>query len=101
MGKLKLLSAETVEAKIIKVLVECMIKHRPLNEVSDKVLCALHDIPAVDAVPVVHSKWKMVGADKRGRGGTFVCLDCDKCYPFTCDYCPNCGAKMDGEGDAE
>lgn len=53
--------------------------------------------PAVDAVPVVHSKWKMVGADKSGRGGTFVCLACDKCYPFTCDYCPNCGAKMGGD----
>lgn len=61
----------------------------------------VRELPAVDAVPVVHSKWKMVGADKRGRGGTFVCLACDKCYPFTCDYCPNCGAKMNGEGDAE
>lgn len=59
------------------------------------------DAPAVDAAPVVHSKWKMVGADKRGRGGTFVCLACDKCYPFTCDYCPNCGAKMGGEENAE
>lgn len=56
MCKLKLLSAETVEAKIIKVLVECMVKHRPLNEVADKVLCALHDIPAVDAVEVVRCK---------------------------------------------
>lgn len=59
------------------------------------------DAPAVDAAPVVHGKWKLVGADKHGRGGIFVCLACDKCYPFTCDYCPNCGAKMDGEGDVE
>lgn len=66
---------------------------------------ALHQdarrLTAVDAAPVVHSKWKLVGADKRGRGGTFVCLACDKCYPFTCDYCPNCGAKMGGEENAE
>lgn len=61
----------------------------------------VRELPAVDAAPVVHSKWKMVGADKRGRGGTFVCLACDKCYPFTCDYCPNCGAKMDGEGKSK
>ena len=58
-------------------------------------------LPVVDAVPVVHSKWKLVGADKRGRGGIFVCLACDKCYPFTCDYCPNCGAKMDLEAKNE
>ena len=57
--------------------------------------------PVIDAAPVVHSKWKLVGADKRGHGGIFVCLACDKCYPFTCDYCPNCGAKMDGEEKAE
>lgn len=57
----------------------------------------IEEAPAVETVPVVHSKWKLVGADKRGRGGIFVCLACDKCYPFTRDYCPNCGAKMDLE----
>ena len=67
---------------------------RTITDGCKEVVAAL---PAVDAVPVVHSKWKMVGADKSGRGGTFVCLARDKCYPFTCDYCPNCGAKMDLE----
>lgn len=97
----KIISAEQTEQVIIKALVDCMIKHKGLHETSDAVLDALHNIPAADAVPVVHGKWKMVGADKRGRGGIFVCSACDKCSAFTCDYCPNCGAKMDEEGDAE
>lgn len=95
----KLISAATAEQMVVKALVDCMIKHKGLHEVSDAVLDALHSVPAVDAVPVVHGKWKLVGADKHGRGGIFVCLACDKCYPFTCDYCPNCGAKMGGEGE--
>ncbi len=70
-----------------------------LDPVDDIVeLCnMLAALPAVEATPVVHGKWKLVGADKHGRGGIYVCLACDKCYPFTSDYCPNCGAKMDGE----
>lgn len=76
---------------------------RTLDPVDDIVeLCnMLAALPAVDAAPVVHGKWKLVGADKHGRGGIFVCLACDKCYPFTRDYCPNCGAKMNGEENAE
>ena len=50
------------------------------------------DIPAVDAVPVVHGRW--------GENG-----DCSECgfQPWyerdihTLLYCPNCGAKMDEE----
>ena len=51
--------------------------------------------PAIDAVPVVHARWELVGADKRGRCGVFNCTACNRCRPTKSDYCPNCGAKMD------
>jgi hypothetical protein len=47
--------------------------------------------PAVDAVPVVHGRWKK-------RGNETECSVCRFIYYANRDifnYCPNCGAKMD------
>lgn len=61
---------------------------------SGKVLCGkmfsqIKDLPAVDAVPVVHGEWKW------SHGG-----ECSECgfhnSNFNYRYCPMCGAKMDG-----
>ena len=51
--------------------------------------------PAADVVPVVHGRW-----GDNGIPGSILC-GCSVCG-FTCGassffYCPNCGAKMDGE----
>lgn len=57
--------------------------------------------PTIEAEPVKHGKWKLIGADKLGRGGNWECDGrdgCGKLYPYKCNYCPNCGAKMDKEG---
>lgn len=55
---------------------------------------AIEDVagcPTVDAVPVVHGRW----IDEH-------CSECGA-YVFHGDvanYCPHCGAKMDGDDDA-
>lgn len=59
-----------------------------------RIIC---EAPKVDAEPVRHGRWEMIGADKRGRGGVFECTSCNGCYPYKCKYCPNCGAKMDAK----
>ena len=56
----------------------------------------LAEAPAVDAAPVVHGRW-IKHCD---------CVECSACG-YVCwadsaptyDYCPNCNAKMDLEGD--
>ena len=62
-------------------------------------------IPAADVAPVVHCKW-IDGADSFGakRGQYRVCSRCNICIPCVTEvaepywqYCPNCGARMDGE----
>ena len=62
-------------------------------------------MPTVDAVEVVHGEWNTIEDDYVG----LVALQCSKCneeYWFEeelptkgYNYCPNCGAKMDGDGN--
>lgn len=55
----------------------------------------VNEATTIDAVPVVHGRWVLFGADKRGRGGVYTCTACNSCRPVKSEYCPNCGAKMD------
>lgn len=60
----------------------------------------LKTAPTIDAVPVRHGHW----VKNEKRPGFFECSCCHchdrETYPFYTNvwkYCPNCGAKMDGE----
>lgn len=73
--------------------------HTPLYKEED-IFKALEHAPTVDAVPVVHGRWLL----EREPDGKPYCLHCSVCDgDFSnigimqgYDYCPNCGAKMDG-----
>ena len=63
-------------------------------------------IPAADVVPVVHGRWKNLLGDCRGYSTTFECSNCETLSTTSwamkeCEfeYCPNCGARMDGDGN--
>ena len=56
----------------------------------DTILDLVDSISTVDAVPVVHGHSVDVG-------GVYArCSQCDGVLPLCANYCPNCGAKMDG-----
>lgn len=65
----------------------------------------IHGEKAADVAPVVHGRWIYTG--KYGEYECSVChgidTDCSDYYSIHVvteqDYCPNCGAKMDGKGD--
>jgi rRNA maturation protein Nop10 len=70
---------------------------------------AIETVPSVDAVPVVHGQW--IIKDNPGTGWYRVtCSECGEdvtsvapvigFFPkakVTWDFCPNCGARMDGD----
>ena len=51
----------------------------------------------VDAVEVVHGRWRFCGSDR--WNDAYVCSECGKMAMDDSNYCPNCGAKMDGDGN--
>lgn len=57
---------------------------------------ALGNAPTVDAVPVVHGQW----VDCENHNDIEQCSVCGMIYRYPSfykyNYCPNCGAKMDG-----
>ena len=55
----------------------------------------LIEAPTVDAVEVVHGRWEGIEFDM-----FYKCSNCGLIVEYELsNYCPNCGAKMDGDGN--
>ena len=55
----------------------------------------VNEQPVLDAVPVVHARW--IKAECSEKDGNARCSKCGQWEWDNCNYCPNCGAKMDLE----
>ena len=63
----------------------------------------INSIPAADVAPVVHGRWEYI-PQTLNTLSRFRCPFCgwwslDPSIDGTYNYCPNCGAKMDGGAD--
>ena len=64
-------------------------------------LYAVENAPTLDAVEVVHGRW-LKGTKSLCSGSIIAghcCSVCDEFNVKNSNYCPNCGAKMDGDGN--
>ena len=79
-----------------------------IEDIIDKAYATIAAAPTVDAVPVVHARW--IGQEFDGYADGFPVFDtwsCSKCgeefrsegEPPAFNFCPNCGARMDGEAE--
>ena len=50
------------------------------------------DHTAADVVPVIHATWETDTCH-------FYCSECEQYVDYKTNYCPNCGARMDGDGE--
>lgn len=68
-------------------------------------IASVKALPTADVVEVRHGEWEDVGDEFSD-----LCFRCSACKEeYSCEinmkdfanYCPNCGAKMDGKGEGE
>ena len=92
----------------------CEEKHEDYNHIRcracwvDDMVGELESAPTVDAVEVVHGRWIPLEYDGYADGNPvwdlWECSECQEEHSGDEDtltpYCPNCGAKMDGDGNA-
>ena len=75
---------------------------KAINDTCDRHIESVKELPAADVVPVVHGEWVDEGFYADGSAKhAFHCSNCGhhiiEWKDDTSNYCPNCGARMDGE----
>lgn len=82
-------------------------KGKPWDGHTSKDVRRLLSIPAADVAPVVHGRW--IHSRYENCSEQFELVKCSQCnheayamafYVRNGNYCPNCGARMDGDSDA-
>ncbi len=66
-----------------------------VSEFFVSVACTILRMHAVDAEPVRHAKWREM--TRENLINIFTCSECCVLINRPTKYCPNCGAKMDGD----
>ena len=70
----------------------------------------IEGLPTIEAAPVVHGRWVDARSIPSVNRKDVPVVKCSKCKIYFCDlinnhhymyhYCPNCGARMDGDAHA-
>lgn len=100
-----------IERDALLADISAAVKHRGMGEIIGQTLMRyVKRQPAADVAPVVHGRW--ISWEEAGnfvpspdRHECSVCHDAAQVlvngFELLSDYCPNCGALMDGGADHE
>lgn len=72
------------------------------EEAADSIIYAIKEAPTIEAEPVRHGEWEIV--DATSYDDICTCSECGGFAPagfIKSNYCPKCGAKMDGKENEE
>lgn len=84
---------EALEKMLNERLTYLLDKNGPYDYFTDgydEAVSTVEEFLSADVAPVVHGRWKRYG---RNLG---ECSNCGEIVNIRYNYCPNCGAKMDG-----
>lgn len=94
---MRLIDADKLVARLNDLYEWCRDERRSGIE---QAMCIVHEQLTVDAEPVRHGKWieVVVAETDTSRLINWECSECAIVVDHNTDnYCPNCGARMDGE----
>ena len=93
---IKLVDATAVHNGIALYMAENAYLNDSALDVLKMVARWLNEAPIVDAVEVVHGRWNEINQMATGLPWKYRCNECGCPQDYKHNYCPNCGAKMDG-----
>lgn len=64
------------------------------NDYAYAAMDVIKRLPAADVAEVVHAKW--IPFHSEAAGDIQYCSACEIGFDARMDYCPHCGARMDG-----
>ena len=90
----RLIDADALYTEVTEKYRDIVAGAYPFNIVAYDMAKLVENAPTVDAVEVVHGRW-----EKYQVPPIMLCSECDWGTGLQSDfnYCPNCGAKMDGD----
>lgn len=88
--------AEYIEREAVKAAVRKRLNN---SLIIGWLISIVNEVPAVDVAPVVHGRWVAKPQMYRHPNArNYYCSECRYEPTETKDFCPLCGARMDGEG---
>lgn len=76
--------------------VDALLTEMCMTGYQSRSINAIRVIKKEDVAPVVHGKWKSEATRKPFLQILYMCSKCGYLVDRVSNYCPNCGAKMDG-----
>lgn len=80
------------------------IQQEASESIANAVIRIIDRQPTAEVEEVKHGYWEEIKTGEKLYDYCFKCSNCNNITPpnsfvVAPDYCPNCGAKMDGRGD--
>lgn len=100
--------AEYIEREAVEKFIEDGLNNQDVakrfGHDAIEIMAEVHYMPAADVVPVVHGRFVHDGPRFAGGVDWWHCSSCGRLVSGVetrFDYCPHCGAKMDGGDNDE
>ena len=96
----RLIDANALQRLLLPIAMGLDKEYGSLGGAVSGVMMHIDNAPTVDAVEVVHGRWETVTEEDDEFWDYWEfekCSECQKLSYSRYNYCPHCGAKMDGD----